>query len=110
MRTGLALLCVCCSGRDAAPEEGLIRLTGTVQVLAAGTLSETIILETPGGVYYVLTGDVPTELRKGWGDVVSLTGRPVALEGWPVRPELQRIWVVDCVLEGEPASGDLPGD
>ncbi|NLP06568.1 hypothetical protein GX411_11560 [Candidatus Fermentibacteria bacterium] len=117
MRRTVVLLCTAlpvfgpaCSGRDAASEEGLVHLTGAIQVIAAGTLSETIVLETPGGAYYVLTGDVPAELREGWGVVVSVTGRPVSLEGWPVRPELPRIWVVDCVIEGEPASGDLPGD
>lgn len=108
--TALALLCPCCSSRETAGGEGLVRLTGVVQTLAAGTLSETIILETPGGVYYALVGDVPAELRESWGAVVSVTGRPVTLEGWPVRPELPRIWVIDCVIEGEPASGDLPGD
>lgn len=108
--TTLSLAGSGCSGRDAAPEEELVHLTGAIQVIAAGTLSETIVLETPGGGYYVLTGDVPPELRENWGVVVSVTGRPVSLEGWPVRPELPRIWVVDCVIEDEPASGNLPGD
>lgn len=81
-----------------------ITLIGVIQVLFAGTMSETVILEvTATGEFYALVGDVARELVSVSGTEVTVTGRPTE-EGWSVREELQKISVVMYTILGEPES------
>jgi hypothetical protein len=77
-------------------------LTGVTQVLAAGTRSETVVLEViDTGEYYALVGDLARELIPVYGTEVSVTG-VLTDEGWSVREDLQKIMVIDYTILGEP--------
>jgi hypothetical protein len=102
----LPLICLIagCGTETLRPGDDLVMLIGVTQVLFAGTMSETVILEsTATGEFYALVGDVARELIQVYGTEVAVTGRP-AEEGWSARPELSRIFVLEYTILGEPES------
>ncbi len=91
-------------------DSGLVTLSGTIQVLAVGTRSETVILEEPvTGTVYALVGDEASVLRDDWGMSVTVVARPTE-EGFSVRPDLPKLWVVDCTVGGDSAGEDPVAD
>jgi hypothetical protein len=86
-------------GSPAVREPGLLTLWGRLDVLAAGTRSETVVIETAEGEVFALVGDLACELRASWGMSAWVTGIPTD-EGWSIHPAMQRIWVEQYTLEG----------
>lgn len=86
-------------GSPAIRDSALVTLSGRLDVLAAGTRSETVVIETPDGVVYALVGDLACELRDSWGMTAWVTGSPTD-EGWSIRPDLQKIRVEEYTLDG----------
>jgi len=100
----LVLLFSGCGTETHRHGDDLITLIGVTQVLFAGTMSETVILEvTATGEFFALAGDVARELVPVSGTEVTITGRPTE-KGWSVREELQKISVVEYTVLGEPES------
>ena len=86
-------------GSPATRETDLVTLSGRLDVLAAGTRSETVVIETPEGGVFALVGDLACELRDSWGMTAWVTGSPTD-EGWSIRTDLQKIRVEEYTLEG----------
>jgi hypothetical protein len=108
----LILLASACSDSTtvAAPDAevipDLVTLSGTIEVIAAGTRSETVILHVDEtGETVALVGENSTLLRDSRGIPATVTGK-FTTEGWSVRPELRRLWVLDSAEGGDPSTGD----
>lgn len=86
--------------------DDLVRVTGLIEVLLAGTRSETVILEdAETGDVYALVGEVAYELTGSYGCEAAITGKPTE-EGWSVRDELPRLWVVEYTVLSSPEDSD----
>jgi len=86
--------------------DDLVRVTGLIEVLLAGTRSETVILEdAETGDVYALVGEVAYELTGSYGCEAAITARPTE-EGWSVRDELQKLWVVEYTVLSSPEDPD----
>ncbi len=78
--------------------EGYMQLTGSTQVMAVGTRSETVVFEDfQTGNRYALVGDLAHELVPQYGMPVSVTVVPTD-EGWSVDPDLQKMKLIDYVI------------
>ena len=98
----LVLLLSGCGTGSGVPGEEPVTMIGVTQVLFAGTMSETVVLEvTVTGEYYALVGDMARELIPIYGSEVAITGM-FTEEGWSAREELQKILVIDYSVLGEP--------
>lgn len=89
-------LLLSCSNSTSIPDNVLI-LTGTIEVLAPGTKSETVVLEAYEGDRYALVGDVAKELVKEAGVTVTVTAVPTD-KGWSVRPDYQKLLVIEYLI------------
>jgi hypothetical protein len=86
--------------------DDLVRVTGLVEVLLAGTRSETVILEdAETGDVYALVGEVAYEFTESYGCEVAITAKPTE-EGWSVRDELPKLWVVEYTVLSSPEDTD----
>jgi len=95
-----------CSTTIERPGDDLVRVTGLIEVLLAGTRSETVILEDPEtGDVYALVGEVASELTGSYGCEAAIAGKPTE-EGWSVRDELPRIRVVEYTILSSPEDSD----
>jgi len=95
------LLLISCGTTETAPDTGHLVYTGTVQVLAQGSRSETVILEDlETGEFYALVGETARELVRHAGSMVTVTSI-VTDEGWSVRPDLVKLKVIEYVMETE---------
>lgn len=76
-------------------DDGLVSLSGTLEVLLPGTRSETLVL-TDGSTRgtYALVGDLARRLVLRGAREASVRGR-LSREGWSVREELPRILLVE---------------
>lgn len=75
--------------------EDTVRITGIVEVLHAGTRSETVILtENSTGKVYALVGDLAYDLVPDYGMNTSVLGR-ITEEGYSVREDLEKVFVID---------------
>ena len=78
--------------------EGYMQLTGSTQVMAVGTRSETVVFEDfQTGDRYALVGDLAHELVSQYGMPVTVTVVPTD-EGWSVDPDLQKMKLIDYVI------------
>ncbi len=77
--------------------EGMVVLSGPLEVLLPETRSETLVLTdvSTGGIY-ALTGDLARRLIVEGAGEASIRGR-LSREGWSVKEELPRILVVETV-------------
>ncbi len=99
--SALLLLLVSCGTTETIPDADNLIYTGTVQVLAQGTRSETVILEDlETGEFYALVGETARELVRRAGSTVTVTV-VMTDEGWSVRPELVKLKVLEYVIEAE---------
>jgi len=81
-------------------DEGHIQYTGSTQVMAAGTRSETVIFEDfETGERYALVGDLASELVPQYGLPVLITVVPTE-EGWSIDPELQKLELIEYIMIG----------
>jgi hypothetical protein len=78
--------------------EDYFQLTGSTQVMAVGTRSETVVFEDfQTGERYALVGDLAKELVPQYGLPVSVTVIPTE-EGWSIDPELQKMELLDYTI------------
>lgn len=88
-------LSVLACGASSSREDDTLRITGIVEVLHAGTRSETVILtEDSTGEVFALVGELAYEMIPRYGMTTAVTGR-LTEEGYSVREDLPRIHVVD---------------
>ena len=109
MRTLLAaaalLVTASCSTSSASPDpvttgDGAVTLSGTVEVLAPGSRSETIILQVDAtGEVVALVGEGASGLRGMPGTTITVTGF-FTEAGWSVDPGIRKLEVTD-VTAGE---------
>lgn len=91
----LAVLSLACGSTHTAREEEFVRMTGSTQVMAVGTRSETVVFEDfETGERYALVGDLARELVPQYGLPVSVTVVPTE-EGWSMDPDLQKMELLD---------------
>ncbi len=116
MRTILAaaalLITASCSTSSSAPpdpataRDGAVTLSGTVEVLAPGSRSETIILQVDAtGEVVALVGEGASALRGMPGVTVTVTGL-FTEAGWSVDPDIRKLEVTDVTAGEGPESSD----
>ena len=72
-----------------------IRVTGIVDVLHAGTRSETVILaDEASGEVFALVGERAFDIVPEYGQMTAVIGK-LTEEGYSVREDLQKIHVID---------------
>jgi len=78
--------------------ESYVQYTGSIEVIALGSRSETVLLEDiDTGEKFALVGDIARELSQQYGMTAIITAIPTE-EGWSVRPELQKLRVIEYIL------------
>ncbi|MBN2587134.1 MAG: hypothetical protein JXA64_09570 [Candidatus Fermentibacteraceae bacterium] len=94
----LAILLMTACGPTQRIQEDYFQLTGSTQVMAVGTRSETVVFEDfQTGERYALVGDLARELVPQYGLPVSVTVIPTE-EGWSIDPELQKMELLDYTI------------
>ena len=77
-----------------------LQYTGSTQVMAVGTRSETVVFEDfQTGERFALVGDLARELVPQYGLPVVITVIPTE-EGWSMDPELQKLELIEYVMIG----------
>ena len=78
--------------------EEYLHYTGSTQVMAEGTRSETVIFENfETGERYALVGELARELVSQSGLPVAITAVPTE-EGWSMDPDLQKLRLIEYVI------------
>lgn len=78
----------------------MIRVSGIVQVLYAGTRSETVILtDDVTGEVFALVGDLAYDIIPDYGLITIVTGR-LTDDGYSVREDLRKIYITDYSFVG----------
>jgi len=105
----LALMLTAACGTETSSGSGhdeTVRITGIVEVLHAGTRSETVIItEDATGDVYALVGDLAYDLIPDYGMTTAVLGR-FTEEGYSVREDLRKVHVTDFSFVGQ----DEPDD
>lgn len=99
------LLAFLACGPSTAGEQStgdIIRVEGIVQVLHAGTRSETVILtDDASGEVFALVGELAFDLVPQYGMTTAVNGR-LTDEGYSVREDLRKICVTDySITDGD---------
>ncbi|MCK5842643.1 MAG: hypothetical protein KAH31_10770 [Candidatus Sabulitectum sp.] len=77
-----------------------VRLVGIVDVLHAGTRSETVIItDEESGDVFALVGEKAFDIVPEYGQLTAVIGR-LTEEGYSVREELQKVHVIDYSIIG----------
>ncbi len=77
-----------------------LQYTGSTQVMAVGTRSETVVFEDfESGERFALVGDLARELVPQYGLPVVITVIPTE-EGWSMDPDLQKLELIEYVMIG----------
>ena len=77
-----------------------LQYTGSTQVMAVGTRSETVVFEDfETGERFALVGDLARELVPQYGLPVVITVIPTE-EGWSMDPDLQKLELIEYVMIG----------
>jgi hypothetical protein len=78
--------------------EEYLHYTGSTQIMAVGTRSETVVFEDfETGERYALVGELAQELVTQYGLPVAITAVPTE-EGWSVDPDLKKLRLIDYVM------------
>lgn len=105
----IVMLCQSCSSRtegEYPPASGMVSISGVIEVLAAGTRSETLILSDEStGEVVALVGENAELLRGSMGVPATVTGS-YTTEGWSIRPDLRKFLVAGFTMGGETSSPD----
>ncbi len=101
----LIILLVSACGTTQRIQNDYLQYSGSTQVLAVGTRSETVVFEDSGtGELFALVGPVAVELVTESGLPIIITVMPTEY-GWSVDPDLQKLELIEYVLiefeEGE---------
>ena len=94
---GLMLAVVACGTTTTGeqPPEDSIRIQGIVEVLHAGTRSETVILtDDVSGEVFALVGELAYDIIPDYGMTTAVNGR-LTDEGYSVREDLRKVYVTD---------------
>ncbi|MFO8183059.1 MAG: hypothetical protein R6U39_02675 [Candidatus Aegiribacteria sp.] len=92
------IVMVACGPSQSMPENYL-QLTGTTQVMAVGTRSETVVFEDfKTGERYALVGDLASELVPLYGLPVTVTAVPTE-EGWSMDPDLRKLELLEYTVQ-----------
>ncbi len=82
-------------GTSSSRRDDTVRITGIVEVLHAGTRSETVIItEDSTGEVFALVGELAYDMIPDYGMTTAVTGR-LTEEGYSVREDLRKIHVID---------------
>lgn len=93
----IIVLTVACGTTQHVSEE-YIHYTGSIQVMAVGTRSETVVFEDlETGERYAIVGELAQELVSQYGLTVAITAVPTE-EGWSVDPDLQKLKLIEYVI------------
>ncbi|NOQ21109.1 MAG: hypothetical protein GQ565_00470 [Candidatus Aegiribacteria sp.] len=96
----LIILLIAACGTSQRIQDGYIQYTGSTQVMAVGTRSETVIFEDfETGERFALVGDLARELVTQYGLPLIITAIPTD-EGWSLDPELQKLELIEYVMIG----------
>ncbi|MCK5117286.1 MAG: hypothetical protein KAR44_11855 [Candidatus Aegiribacteria sp.] len=81
-------------------QDDYLQYTGSTQVMAVGTRSETVVFEDfETGERFALVGDLARELVPQYGLPVVITVIPTE-EGWSMDPDLQKLELIEYVMIG----------
>ena len=96
----MALSLTGCGTTTSSEEPDTMRLTGIVDVLHAGTRSETVILtDEESGEVFALVGERAFDIVPEYGQLTAVIGR-LTEEGYSVRDDLQKVHVIDYSIIG----------
>ena len=97
----IALSFAACGTTDTSqgsPDTDTIRVTGIVEVLYAGTRSETVIIsDSSTGEVFALVGENAYEIIADYAREVSVLGR-LTDEGYSAREDLRKLYVLDYAV------------
>jgi len=94
----IVLIAAC--GTTQHVQDGSLQYTGSTQVMAVGTRSETVVFEDfETGERFALVGDLARELIPQYGLPVVITVIPTE-EGWSMDPDLQKFELIEYVMIG----------
>lgn len=95
--TTIIVLIVACGTTQRIQDENL-QLTGSIQVMAAGTRSETVVFEDfESGERYALVGELARELVSQYGLSVAITAIATE-EGWSMDPDLKKLLLIEYTM------------
>lgn len=78
--------------------EEYLHYTGSTQVMAIGTRSETVVFEDfETGERYALVGELTQELVSLYGLPVAITAVPTE-EGWSIDPDLKKLRLIEYII------------
>jgi len=93
----IIILTAACGTTQSITDEYL-HFTGSIQVLAVGTRSETVVFEdVETGERYALVGELAQELVPQYGLPVAITAVPTEV-GWSVDPDLKKLNLIEYVI------------
>ena len=96
--TAAALLVLAACGPSQSTQQDYLLMTGSTQVMAVGTRSETVVFEDfQTGERFALVGELARELVPQYGLPVSVTVIPTE-EGWSMDPDLQKLKLIDYTI------------
>jgi len=85
-------------GPSQSTQQDYLLMTGSTQVMAVGTRSETVVFEDfQTGERFALVGELARELVPQYGLPVSVTVIPTE-EGWSMDPDLQKLKLIDYTI------------
>ena len=85
----------CGTTRYSGEADDSVRITGIVEVLHAGTRSETVIItDEASGEVFALVGEMAFDIVPEYGQLTAIVGKDTE-EGYSVRGELRKIHVMD---------------
>ena len=96
----IIIILIAACGTTQQIQNDLLQYTGSTQVMAVGTRSETVVFEDfQTGERFALVGDLARELVPQYGLPVVITVIPTE-EGWSLDPELQKLELIEYVMIG----------
>ncbi len=94
----IVLIAAC--GTTQRIQDEYLHYTGSTQVMAVGTRSETVVFEDyETGERFALVGDLARELVPQYGLTIIVTVIPTEA-GWSMDPDLQKLKLIEYVLIG----------
>ena len=96
----IIIILVAACGTTQHTQDVYLQYTGSTQVMAVGTRSETVVFEDfETGERFALVGDLARELVPQYGLPVVITVIPTE-EGWSMDPDLQKLELIEYVMIG----------
>ncbi len=93
----IIIILVAACGTTQHIQDNYLQYTGSTQVMAVGTRSETVVFEDfETGERFALVGDLARELVPQYGLPVVITVIP----GWSMDPDLQKLELIEYVMIG----------